>query len=79
MSLHPDHVAWTGGTPPRAFYEVAGSPEGFYVVELFNNQCMVWMTHWKEKSVPLEQRNIFWGRARYDAHATYRNYERPAA
>ena len=79
MSLHPDHEAWMGGTPPRAYYEVAGSPEGAYVVDLFDAQCSIWMDYWNETEVPLEQRSIFWGRARYDAHATYRNYERPAA
>lgn len=72
MSLHPEHVAWMGGSSPRPGLEVIGTPEGDYVVKLYWDQIDIWVAFWEERC-PAEQREIFFGRARYDAHATYRD------
>lgn len=71
MSTHPPHEAWTGGSSPRPYPEVAGEPEGAYVAQLYAAELKVWQDHWQERA-PLDVRKIFWAHARYDAHATYR-------
>ncbi len=72
MSTHPKHVTWMGGSVPRPYPEVAGSPEGAYVARLFQDEVNVWESHWGDKCA-VDMRKVFWGRARYDAHATYRD------
>lgn len=69
--MHPEHVAWMGGSSPRPYPQVAGTPEGAYVIKLFEADLKIWEDHWQDKA-PSEVRNLFWGRARHDAHASYR-------
>ena len=68
---HPEHVAWTGGTPARPYSKIADTPEGAYVRQLFDGLVKVWQDHWKEECSS-DSRAILWVEARYDAHATYR-------
>ena len=65
-----EHIAWTGGTSPRSFHEVSEA-EYQYVLELFWNDCNLWRDYWKGE-LTSEVLDTFWGRARYDAHATFR-------
>ena len=71
MSLDAELVAWMGGTPPRPYGDVAGEPEGAYVSRLYSEQIDTWENNWNEPC-PSDLHSIFWRRARYDAHATYR-------
>ena len=67
-----DPIAWTGGTPPRPWGLVARTPEGRYAEKLYREQVKVWLDHWGEVVLPRDVHAIFWGRARHDAHATFR-------
>ncbi len=68
---HPPHVAWTGGSRPLE-PALVSQDEWDYAKKLFIEQMDEWRAYWREEFVPVGVRNTFWGRARYDAHATYR-------
>ena len=63
-------IAWIGGTSPRPFRYVSIAEE-MYTFELFWDQCNVFRDYWGE-GPDGDVAEIFWGRARYDAHATFR-------
>lgn len=64
-------IAWTGGSRPRPLLELTKG-ERTYVSYLFRQQMSTWLDFWFAP-MPLDVARIFWKRARYDAHATYRN------
>ena len=72
MADHPEHTAWTGGSSPLTFNLVALTPEGDYVLQLYREQVALWSDYWGD-TPPADVLDTFWGRARYDAHATYRD------
>lgn len=63
-------IAWMGGTRPGALATLSAE-ERQCVKRLFREQCMEWVTYWGE-ALPMDVARIFYNRARYDAHATYR-------
>ena len=63
-------IAWMGGSRPRPLLELS-QYERLYVTYLFRQQVRTWSTYWFAP-VPGDIARIFWKRARYDAHATYR-------
>ena len=63
-------TAWMGGSRPRPLLELS-QYERLYVTYLFRQQVRTWSTYWFAP-VPGDIARIFWKRARYDAHATYR-------
>lgn len=65
----PQHKAWTGGSAPRPLPEVSRD-ERRYISHLFREQCETFRAFWGD--LPGDVRRIFWNRARYDAHATFR-------
>lgn len=65
------HVAWTGGSSPRPVMELSEA-EWEYAKKLYVDDLDTWRSFWQEDTVPVDIRNIFWGRARHDAHATFR-------
>lgn len=77
MSQHPEYVAWTGGSSPRSYRETLGTPEGAYAVQLYNEQIEQWEATFRERC-PAGVCDVFWNRARSDAHATYRAAARDA-
>jgi len=64
-------IAWMGGSRPRPLLELM-MDERTYVSYLFRQQVRTWSEYWFAP-VPFEIARIFWKRARYDAHAAYRN------
>lgn len=64
-------VAWMGGTRPLRLSEI-GMLERSTVTNLFREQCEVFAMHWGELPDSGTART-FWVRARYDAHATWRD------
>ncbi len=63
-------IAWMGGSRPRPLLELSMG-ERLYVTRLFRVQVYTWQEFWSGP-VPTDVCRIFWKRARYDAHATYR-------
>ena len=66
-----EHVAWTGGSSPRLTVDVSHD-EWEYIKKLYAEDLDTWRSFWQEDVVPLDVKDIFWNRARYDAHATFR-------
>jgi hypothetical protein len=64
-------TAWMGGSRPHPLSELS-QDEREYASYLFRQQMRTWSTYWFAP-VPGDIARIFWKRARYDAHATYRN------
>lgn len=66
-----EHIAWTGGSSPRPMQEI-GVEEYAYAMELFFEDVRIWEDYWNE---PINKgaNEIFWNRARGDAHATFRD------
>ena len=64
-------IAWRGGSRPRPLLELSHA-ERKLVTNLFRSQVYIWQDFWSGP-VPTDVCRIFWKRARYDAHATYRN------
>jgi hypothetical protein len=64
-------IAWMGGSRPRPLLELSRG-ERRYVTRLFREQVDTWLDYWGD-SIPMDVCRTFWKRARYDAHATYRN------
>lgn len=64
-------TAWMGGSRPRPLLELSRD-EREYVIYLFRFQVWTWTNYWNDP-LPLDLARIFWKRACYDAHATYRN------
>jgi hypothetical protein len=62
--------AWTGGSGPKPLAELAEA-ERRLVSRVFRRDMLEWAAHWG-RAVPLDVARTFWGRARYDAHATLR-------
>jgi hypothetical protein len=71
MTGHPEHVAWTGGTSPRPIHEI-GVGEYLYAMELYFEDVDIWEDYWSPEVAGKGLRELFWNRARADAHATYR-------
>lgn len=66
--------AWTGGTSPLAWHLVSEC-ERCLVVLFYVEQVDTWQDYWHEvPSAGLQ--NLFWQRARGDAHATVRAFQR---
>lgn len=63
-------IAWTGGCRPRPLSEIS-TDERATVKRLFREQAEVWTDYWCE-TLPFDIGRLFWRRARYDAHATFR-------
>ena len=63
-------TAWMGGSRPHPLSELS-QDEREYASYLFRQQVRTWSTYWFAP-VPGDIARIFWKRARYDAHATYR-------
>ena len=70
MMQHLEHVAWTGGSRPASIRDISVA-EYAYAMELYFEDCLVWSEYWEEDT-PWQIRQLFWHRARSDAHATYR-------
>lgn len=64
-------AAWMGGSRPCPLLELIKG-ERTYVSYLFRQQVSTRLDFWFAP-MPLDVARIFWKRARYDAHATYRN------
>jgi hypothetical protein len=62
--------AWTGGSKPLPILEL-GREERRYVSFLFREQLTIWHDYWGDYPNN-DTRHIFWNRARFDAHATFR-------
>lgn len=70
MTVKPERTAWTGGSSPRPWvYLSEGEKE--LVGEMYDEMVLDWQ-YYRGDQPPLDVLNTFWGRARYDAHATYR-------
>jgi hypothetical protein len=78
-------VAWMGGCRPRPLAELSAD-ERCKVRALFRAECATYAGAWGDLLPPspvcpvsgkpvdrLDMARLFWGRARYDAHATYRH------
>ena len=66
-------IAWTGGSNPRPWPDT--SPlEREIVLDRYTEQAREWLGYWGEVELPNDQHEIFWKRARYDAHATLRSH-----
>lgn len=63
--------AWTGGSDPAPLATVHPHERGL-ITFLFHEQVCTYMTFWRISSVERDTIRLFWRRARYDAHATYR-------
>ena len=71
--LHPmQSIAWTGGSGPTAPSGIT-TMEAAYAKALFRSQCNTFRHYWRTRVIPYDTMRIFWGRARGDAHATFRN------
>jgi len=64
------HQTWMGGSRPRPINQVTGA-ERRYITTLFKEQCRIFRNFWGD--LPKDMRRLFFNRARYDAHATFRN------
>lgn len=67
---YPSFRAWTGGSNPKPLLGLDGD-ERALVSKLFRDQFILYFTFWKDKPTR-DTLRIFWRRARYDAHATFR-------
>lgn len=67
---HPEHRVWTGGSDPASIHDISVA-EYAYAMELYFEDCGIWSECWKQE-MPADIREVFWRRARDDAHATYR-------
>ncbi len=63
-------IVWMGGSRPRPLSELS-QDEREYASYLFRQQMRTWSTYWSTPA-SIDVCRIFWKRARYDAHATYR-------
>lgn len=68
--------AWTGGTRPRRMLEIS-KEERLLRSKLFRDQMKTVFEYWGDyrglNESALDMARIQYNRARYDAHATYRN------
>lgn len=64
-------AAWTGGCRPRPLLLI-GPEEARLVRFFFREQMQEWNDFWGDWP-DKDTRRIFWGRARFDAHATIRH------
>lgn len=69
-------IAWTGGTAPRPIGTV-GRDERHAISYLFREQVTTWAGFWGDFPDRPTLR-VFWNRARYDAHASFRHAGRHA-
>ena len=65
-----EHIAWTGGSPPQSILKISNE-EYRYAVKLCNASCKAWRDYWGDEP-DAGTFTLFWNRARYDAHATFR-------
>lgn len=63
-------VAWTGGSRPAPFVGIH-KLEAALAVSLYKMQRAAFNAFWG-KDPGVDERQIFWTRARFDAHATFR-------
>lgn len=63
-------IAWTGGSRPAKPSEVGQMQAGLQKY-LFSEQVVTFLRYWGD-SPNWDTLRIFYGRARYDAHATFR-------
>jgi hypothetical protein len=61
--------AWTGGSEARAICEI-GPEEFLLVLTLYKQQLATWTEQWSIEP-DRDTRELFWNRARGDAHATF--------
>ena len=66
-----EHVTWMGGSPPRPFPEISVE-EYQYAMEIYFDDVRIWEDYWSER-VSRDLADLFWNRARHDAHATFRD------
>lgn len=64
-------TAWMGGTRPLPLSQISRE-ERIAVALLFEDQVKDFLGFWGDNPV-MDTYRIFWRRARYDAHATFRN------
>lgn len=78
--LAKDLKAWTGGSSPLPLSKVTKKERGL-ISNLFREQLIDWSRYWRggvirssadQTPSVLSVARIFWKRARYDAHATFR-------
>ncbi len=78
MSGHPEHVAWMGGSSPASIHDI-GVGEYQYAMELYFDTLRIWEDYWTPEVASARLHDLFWNRARDDAHATYRAAARAEA
>jgi hypothetical protein len=61
--------AWTGGDRPCK-YSTLTKREKYIVSEVFRDYVCTYVKRWG--NIEPDMVRLFWSRARYDAHATYR-------
>ncbi len=73
MTTNLEHVTWMGGSSPLPVIEISVE-EYAYAMELYFEQREEYRAYWKDHGRQHEQdyAEMFWNRARHDAHATYR-------
>jgi hypothetical protein len=64
-------IAWTGGTHPEPFDKVSAE-EQYLTLKLYSSQVHLYVVSHKLQEVPQDVAILFFNRARYDAHATFR-------
>lgn len=64
-----NRTAWTGGSTPAPLSAITPT-ERAMVTAYFREQAREYLNFWGD--FPPDVRRIFWGRARYDAHANMR-------
>lgn len=69
MGERPRILAWMGGFRPLPYPEISQEEKALVSI-LFREQCEIYSCYWGD--LPKDMRRLFWNRARYDAHATFR-------
>ena len=67
------HIAWTGGSAPRPVPDISVE-EYQYAMELYFADREEFRAYWKDYGLgdEKEYNDMFWNRARHNAHATFR-------
>lgn len=63
--------SWSGGSMPHPLDRI-DLTEALLAWRLFLEQSRYWLKYWTDTPLPCDFA-IFWNRARYDAHSTYRH------
>ena len=76
MNVNVQVIAWTGGSRPRRMLEISKEERRLRSI-LFRDQMKTIFEYWGDyrglNDSVLDMARIQYNRARYDAHATYRN------